>query len=146
MLDTNSFFEKIRFKYIQPNEKKGIKYKILKKIKKTFNKNDIINLDKSKLSSEDLVFLNELEKIKDEVVKKNKKKRLKKELHDSVRSQKIWLDSYYEMKRELDKKNYDGIDDRDFVEDFFVYHDSMVNYFHEIIFSYRQIIKDKLSY
>ena len=65
MIDTNNFFEKIRFKYIQPNEKKGIKYKILKKIKKTFNKNDIINLDKSKLSSEDLVFLDELEKIKD---------------------------------------------------------------------------------
>ena len=65
MIDINIFFEKIKFKYIQPDEKKGIKYKILKKIKKIFNKNDIINLDKSKLSSEDLVFLDELEKIKD---------------------------------------------------------------------------------
>ena len=57
MIDTNIFFEKIKFKYIQPDERKGIKYKILKKIKKIFNKNDIINLDKSKLSPEDLIFL-----------------------------------------------------------------------------------------
>ena len=43
MIDINIFFEKIKFKYIQPDERKGIKYKILKKIKKIFNKNDIIS-------------------------------------------------------------------------------------------------------
>lgn len=64
------FFEKICFKYIQPNEeKKGIKkikYKIYKKIKKTFfNRSDILNIDISKLEKEDVDFLNQICKIQD---------------------------------------------------------------------------------
>ena len=61
-----NFFEKIHFKYIQPQEnKKGIKYKIYKKIKKTFKIDDILNLDISKLDEEDKEYLYQMRKIKD---------------------------------------------------------------------------------
>ena len=37
---------KIEFKYIRPNNSRGLKYKIYKKMRKMFFKNDIINLKK----------------------------------------------------------------------------------------------------
>lgn len=64
-----NFFKKIRFKYIQPDEKKSgikkIKYKIYKKIKKILSSSDIINLDISKLEKEDKDFLSQIYKIQD---------------------------------------------------------------------------------
>ena len=59
------FFNKINFKYIQPDEKKGLKYKLYKSIRKKLNKNDTLNLNLKKLNIEDLNFLNEISKIKD---------------------------------------------------------------------------------
>ena len=41
----NNFFEKIKFKYISPNNRKNFKYKIYKSIRKKLNKNDVINLE-----------------------------------------------------------------------------------------------------
>ena len=59
------FFKRIQFKYIQPNEKKGIKYKIYKSLRKKFEKNDTLNLDLYKLSKEDNDFLKQIYKIQD---------------------------------------------------------------------------------
>ena len=56
---------KIEFKYIQPNNSRGLKYKIYKKMRKMFFKNDIINLKKNQISKFDLDYLKNISLIKD---------------------------------------------------------------------------------
>ena len=61
----NDFFEKIKFKYINLNNKKNFKYKIYKSIRKKLNKNDVINLETKLLDKSQHNFLDKIYKIHD---------------------------------------------------------------------------------
>ena len=61
----NNFFEKIKFKYISPSNRKNFKYKIYKSIRKKLNKNDVINLETKLLDKSQHNFLDKIYTIHD---------------------------------------------------------------------------------
>ena len=67
-ISLNIYYEelrKIKFRYVQPNNSRGLKYKVYKKIRKLFFQNDIINLKKNKISKFDLDYIKNIRLLKD---------------------------------------------------------------------------------
>ncbi|SVC15899.1 uncharacterized protein METZ01_LOCUS268753, partial [marine metagenome] len=60
-----SELNKVKFNYIQPENKRNIKYQIYKKIRKNFFKNDLFNLNKETLDELDRDYLKKIKVIKD---------------------------------------------------------------------------------
>ena len=60
-----SELNKVKFNYIQPENKRNIKYQIYKKIRKNFFKNDLFNLNKETLDELDKDYLKQIKVIKD---------------------------------------------------------------------------------
>ena len=56
---------KVKFNYIQPENKRSIKYQIYKKIRKNFFKNDLFNLNRKTLDKLDKDYLKQIQAIKD---------------------------------------------------------------------------------